>query len=95
VLVNFLTQLAADVLCIAFAKRMPVKALVAGANLLTGGGLWLFALAPGSFMDLYCGLLLGTVVLSVGCGLLEVLLSLIIDAVPLSERTNPAFHINP
>jgi fucose permease len=82
VLVNFLTQMVVDLLCCAAANRIAVKPLVVGANLLAGVGLWIFALSPGWFAEPYTGLVLGTVVLSVGCGLLEVLLSPIINAVP-------------
>lgn len=85
VLVNFLTQMVVDLICCWLADRVPTKPLVVAANLLAGVGLWLFALAPAFFATPYHGLLLGTVVFSIGCGLLEVLLSPIINAVP-SER---------
>ncbi len=85
VLVNFLTQMVVDLICCWFADRVPTKPLVVAANFLAAAGLWLFALAPGFFDSPYAGLMLGTVVFSIGCGLLEVLLSPIINAVP-SER---------
>lgn len=85
VLVNFLTQMVVDLICCWFADRVPTKPLIVAANVLAGLGLWLFALAPGFFDSPYHGLMLGTVVFSIGCGLLEVLLSPIINAIP-SER---------
>lgn len=85
VLVNFLTQMAVDLACTALADRVNPKPLVIGANFLAAVGLWVFSISPFFFADPYVGLLLGTVIFSVGCGLLEVLLSPIINAVP-SER---------
>ncbi|HEX8372981.1 MAG TPA: MFS transporter [Chthoniobacterales bacterium] len=85
VLINFLTQMVVDLICCALADRVNPKPLIVAANLLSGVGLWLFALSPTYFATPYDGLILGTVVFSIGCGLLEVLLSPIINAVP-SER---------
>jgi len=85
VLVNFLTQMAVDLACTALADRVNPKPLIIGANFLAAAGLWVFSIAPFFFANPYDGLLLGTVIFSIGCGLLEVLLSPIINAVP-SER---------
>lgn len=85
ILINFSTQMVVDLVCAALADRVNIKPLIVAANLLAATGLWLFALASATFVRPYSGLLLGTIVFSVGCGLLEVLLSPIINAVP-SER---------
>jgi len=85
VLINFLTQMVVDLVCSGLVDRINVKPLTVAANLLAGAGLWVFALAPAWTPTPYVGLALGTVVFSVGCGLLEVLLSPIINTVP-SER---------
>lgn len=88
VLVNFITQMIVDLVCCALADRVPAKPLVVLANILAGAGLALFALAPAWFDSPYHGLLLGTVVFSTGCGLLEVLLSPIINAVPSDRKSS-------
>ena len=85
VLINFLTQMVVDLICSGLVDRINVKPLTVAANLLAGAGLWIFALAPTYAPTPYVGLALGTIVFSIGCGLLEVLLSPIINAVP-SER---------
>lgn len=84
VLINFTTQMLVDIVCAAIIDRVRVKPLIVAANVLAGLGLCLFAWGP-SLLDPYLGLMIGTVVFSTGCGLLEVLLSPIINAVP-SER---------
>lgn len=85
VLINFLTQMVVDLLCTGFAHRVPTKPLIVLGNLLAAAGLVLFAILPFVLATPYTGLLVGTVVFSIGCGLLEVLLSPIINAIP-SER---------
>lgn len=85
ILVNFLTQMTVDLLCTALADRVSTKALVVLANLSAALGLVWFALGSRSPHHAYEQLMAGTVVFSIGCGLLEVLLSPIIQAVP-SER---------
>lgn len=85
VLINFVTQMTVDLICCALADRVNPKPLIVLANLLSAAGLALFVAAPGWLSSPYHGLVLGTIVFSIGCGLLEVMLSPIIDAVP-SER---------
>ncbi len=84
VLINFMVQMAVDLACAA-VPRLPVKALVVVANLAAAAGLVIFAWAPFYLDHPYAGLVAGTVVFSAGCGLLEVLLSPLVHALP-SER---------
>jgi fucose permease len=88
ILINFSTQMVVDLICAALADRVNPKPLIVAANLLAGAGLWVFALASLFFARPYDGLVLGTVVFSVGCGLLEVLLSPIINAVPSQRKSS-------
>lgn len=86
ILVNFLTQMAVDLLCTFFADRVKLKLLLLLANLLSVIGLWVFATAPLVGGDAYSLLMGGTILFSVGCGLLEVLLSPIINALPGEDK---------
>lgn len=86
VLINFLTQMVVDLVCCAVADRISLKLLTVLANLLSGIGLWVFALAPSRCAVPYDGLVLGTVVFSIGCGLLETLINPIINAVPSRRK---------
>ncbi len=88
VLVNFATQLVVDLLCTALADRVPPRPLIVAANALSAVGLWVFAIAPFQLADPFTGLMLGTMVFSVGCGLLEVLLSPIINALPSENKSS-------
>lgn len=84
VLINFMVQMGVDLACAA-AGRLPVKLLVVAANLAAAAGLVIFAWMPFWLASPYAGLVAGTVVFSAGCGLLEVLLSPLVHALP-SER---------
>ena len=88
VLVNFATQLVVDLICTAVADRIPPRPLIVAANALSAMGLWVFAIAPFHFSDPFTGLMVGTMVFSVGCGLLEVLLSPIINALPSENKSS-------
>lgn len=85
VLVNFATQMVTDLIAAAVVDRVPAKVLATLANAFAAAGLWVFALAPFRFDDPYLGLMAGTVVFSIGCGLLEVIISPIVERTP-SER---------
>jgi fucose permease len=82
VLINFTTQLLVDIACAAIVDRVSAKLLAALGNGLAALGLWVFALAPFRFDEPYLGLALGTVVFSMGCGLLEVIISPIVERTP-------------
>ena len=86
ILINFLTQMVVDLICCAIADRLNANLLMVLANLFAGVGLWLFALTPAWCAKPYAGLVLGTVVFSCGCGLLEVLTSPAINAVPSARK---------
>jgi len=85
VLVNFASQVLTDIVATSFVDRVGARAIALGANLLAAAGLWTFALAPFRLADPYLGLMLGTVVFSIGSGLLEVIVSPIVERTP-SER---------
>jgi fucose permease len=85
VLINFATQMATDLVAAGVVDRVSAKLLATLANAFAAVGLWVFALAPFRMDDPYLGLVLGTVVFSIGCGLLEVIISPIVERTP-SER---------
>ncbi|MEI6034946.1 MAG: MFS transporter [Verrucomicrobiae bacterium] len=87
VLVNFATQMVVDLACTALADRVPPRPLIIAANALSAIGLWVFAFSPFVLDSPYSGLMAGTVVFSIGCGLLEVLLSPLINALPSDNKS--------
>jgi len=87
ILVNFLTQMAVDLVCTALADRVHPRPLIIAANALAAIGLWVFAFSPFVLGSPYAGLMAGTVIFSIGCGLLEVLLSPLVNALPSDNKS--------
>jgi fucose permease len=87
VLMNFTTQMVVDLLCTALADRVHPRPLIILANAFAAIGLWVFAFSPFLLANPYAGLMAGTIVFSIGCGLLEVLLSPLINAIPSENKS--------
>ena len=86
VLVNFASQMLTDLVSMGIVDRIGAKALAIAGNLFAVVGLWVFALAPFRLADPYLGLLLGTVVFSIGSGLLEVIISPVVERTPFERK---------
>lgn len=88
VLVNFTTQVTFDLLCGALSDRLPPRLFVLAANGLAFTGLWLLSFAETLFPSSpYAGLLLGTVVCAMGGGIMELMMTPIVNAVPSRRKT--------
>lgn len=86
VLINFFTQLTIDLIFSFFSHKFNIKKTIIVMPALTVAGLIIYALYPFIFPDsVYIGLVIGTIVFSLGCGLAEVLLSPVIAALPSDD----------
>ena len=83
---NFLLQLCVDAASVAFIDRIGYRAGAVLAHAFAGIGLVLMALLPDAMPDPYAGLFIATIVYSVGSGLLEVLISPIMEACPTKNK---------
>ncbi len=83
VLINFLTQLIVDFLAARLADKVGYRKCLVTAHLLVASGLVLFGLFPLILQQsfIYTGLLFATIVFSMGGGLIEVLVSPIVNQV--------------
>lgn len=88
VLVNFSTQVATDLIFSRFVDRYGIRVFVVSAQLLAFSGLILFGLSPCLFANAYTGFTVATIVFSCGGGLLELLLSPIVNAIPTDEKAS-------
>ncbi len=80
--VNFTTQVMVDIIASRLVDRFGFRKFVLPADLLGVLGLMLFALSPVLFHPVLVGLILSTIIFSVSCGLQEVMLSPIVNAIP-------------
>ena len=84
--INFTTQVAVDIIASRLIDRIGFRRLVLPADLMALAGLILFALSPVLSATPLAGLILSTVIFSAASGLLEVLLSPIVNAIPHDEK---------
>lgn len=86
VLINFVTQLAVDLVFSFFSHKFNIPKTVKFTPIITAAGFLLYALSPVIFPNnVYIGLALGTVIFSVSSGLSEVLISPVIAAIPADD----------
>ena len=87
VTVNFLTQLLVDLLSAKYVDRIGYRAAAVAAHVLCALGLIGVGVLPGLLPSPYAGLLVSVVIYAVGGGLIEVLISPIVEA--CRRRTSP------
>ena len=92
VTVNFLTQLLTDALAAKYVDRIGYRPAVVAAHVLCALGLVGVGLLPRLLAAPYGGLLLSVVIYAVGGGLIEVLVSPIVEACP-SENKSAAMSL--
>ena len=84
--VNFTTQVASDLIFSGLIDKIGFKRLVVPACFVSFIGLILFGLSPWLFDSIFVGILISTVIFSAASGLLEVLLSPIINGIPNDHK---------
>ncbi len=83
---NFCIQLLIDALSARFIDRIGYRASVMLAHICSAAGLVLLAVLPGILPDPFVGLLLAVMIYAVGGGLIEVLVSPIVEACPAENK---------
>ncbi|MCL2507690.1 MAG: MFS transporter [Oscillospiraceae bacterium] len=86
-LINFTTQVAMDFACGPLVDRYGFRRFILSSAVLTVAGFGLFAVSPWITDRPYPLFVLATVIFSGSCGLLELLLSPIVNSVPTDEKT--------
>lgn len=84
--VNFIIQLIVDLLSALFLDRIGYRASVIAAHVLTAVGFVMLTVLPNIIGDPFVGILISVAVYAVGGGLLEVVISPIIDSTPAENR---------
>lgn len=84
---NFCIQIGTDFLAAKYAERFGYKKCIVAAHILGSAGLVGLGIFPSLLPDPYMGLLLAITVYAVGGGLIEVLVSPIVEALPLDEKS--------
>lgn len=84
--VNFLVQLCVDLLSAKWIDRIGYRAGIIAAHLLAGAGLIGMAALPRMLGNAYAGLMAAVVLYAMGGGIIEVLISPIVEACPTEKK---------
>ena len=82
----FLTQLFTDLAAAKFVDRIGYRACVVASQALSAAGLALLALLPDVMPSPFAGILVAVVLYAIGSGLIEVLISPIVEACPFENK---------
>ncbi len=88
--VNFGVQLVVDALAVKFADRIGYRIPLVLAHVMSVLGLVMLAVLPRVLPSVYVGLLCSVIVYAVGGGLLEVLVSPVVDSLPTPKEQKAA-----
>lgn len=84
--INFGIQLLVDILSVSFVDKIGYRASMLIAHICAVAGLLSLTILPELFSDPFAGLLLAVIIYAVGGGLLEVLVSPIMEACPTDNK---------
>ena len=82
----FFTQLVVDFLCAKYVDRIGYRASVVASEVASALGLIGLAFLPDLLPDPFVGILISTVIYAIGSGLIEVLVSPIVEACPFEHK---------
>lgn len=85
-MVFYLTQLLVDLVAVKFADRIGYRTCVIASQVVSSGGLILMAFLPDILPNPFLGILVSVVLYAIGSGLIEVLLSPIVEACPFENK---------
>jgi fucose permease len=84
---NFVIQLLVDLAAVRHVDRIGYRTAAAAAHALGAAGLLLMGILPFALPDPYTGLLIAVVINALGGGLLEVIVSPIVEALPTGNKS--------
>lgn len=88
VLLNFGTQIAADFLTLNYADRIGYRKMAVAAHVFCAFGLIGLGVLPRIFPAPYAGLVIAVMIYAVGGGIIEVLMSPIVESLPGEEKAS-------
>jgi len=86
-LINFLTQMAVDLIAGALSSKIKARVLLVIGTICAFIGFILFALLPSVMPSPYLGLMIAIILLAIGSGVYEMLISPLMNAIPSDTKT--------
>ncbi|MCD7803658.1 MAG: MFS transporter [Oscillospiraceae bacterium] len=85
---NFLTQLIVDLLSTKIIDKLGYRTCIVAAHVFSAVGILMLAFLPTVLPNAYIGLLISVIIYAVGGGLIEVLISPIVEACPTDDKAS-------
>ena len=85
--ISFLTQLLVDALAAKFASILNTRKTIVAGHLCAATGVILLSILPDVMPDAFIGLVIPTMLTAIGGGIIEVLISPVIEACPTTEKS--------
>ena len=85
--ISFLTQLSVDAFEAKFSSRFDTRRTIVLGHICSAVGMISFAFLPDLLPDAFAGLIIATVLAAIGGGIIEVLISPIVEACPTKEKS--------
>ena len=93
ILINFLTQLAVDLLAAKFADKMGYRLTMCLAHIFCAAGLVSLGVLPKLMPSPYLGLVISVVIYAIGGGMLEVQVSPLVNSIPSSGEKSSSMSL--
>ncbi|MCQ2485933.1 MAG: MFS transporter [Clostridia bacterium] len=87
ILLNFVTQIFVDVISVKIIPKLGYRTSVILAHICASSGLILLGILPRAMSHHYVGLIIPVIIYATGSGLIEVLISPIIEGLPLDNKS--------
>lgn len=87
VTLTFFTQIIVDLLAAKFADKIGYKKCLFAAHFFSGIGFFALAILPYAMADTFAGIVTSVILYSIGSGLLEVLVSPVVESCPSDNKT--------
>ena len=87
VLLNFVTQIIVDVIATRYIDKIGFRRAVVPAHIFSALGLICLGFLPGVLPDPYVGLVISVIIFSFGGGLIEVVISPVVDFIPSEDNS--------
>lgn len=87
IMLNFVTQIFIDVVSVKIIKKLGYRISVISAHVFAASGLILLGILPRGMSNHYLGLIIPIIIYATGSGLIEVLISPIIEGLPLDNKS--------
>ena len=90
--INFIIQLVIDMLSAGFIDKIGYRASVIIAHILSAAGLVSLTFLPVLLPDAFLGIIISVIIYAIGGGLIEVLISPIMEACPTDNKEKAMSH---